>query len=180
MTDDAALLGRRVLHQGEELEITLDTIRLPNGHELDLEQVHHPGASAVVPFVSPDEVLLVRQYRWAVSRFIYEVPAGKLRPGEHPVDCAARELAEEVGRRAGRLDHLGTIWTTPGFSDETIDLFAAHDLVEVPDAHEPDEVIEVVRMPLSKVLDLAQTGGVRDAKTLCALLHVVLRARPDR
>lgn len=173
--DDVKLLCQKLLHQGRDLKITVDQVHLPNGHELDLEMVHHPGAAAVVPFVSSDEILLVRQYRWATSGFIYEVPAGKLRPGEKPVVCAARELQEEVGQRAGRLDHLGDIWTTPGFSDEVISLFAAYDLSEVSQALEDDEIIEVIRLPLSEALDLARTGELRDAKSLCALLHVVLR-----
>lgn len=173
---NAVMLRQRLLHQGGDLSITLDRVRLPNGHELELEIVHHPGAAAVVPFVSADEILLVRQYRWAASHTIYEVPAGKLRPGERPEMCAARELEEEVGRRAGRLDFLGDILTTPGFSDETISLFAAYDLTVVPQALEADEVIEVVQLPLSEAFDLARTGQLRDAKSLCALFHIVLRS----
>lgn len=173
---DAVMLHQKLLHQGEDLSITLEKVRLPNGHELELEMVHHPGAAAVVPFVSPDEILLVHQYRWAASRTIYEVPAGKLRPKERPEECAARELEEEVGRRAGRLEFLGEILTTPGFSDETISLFAAHDLTEVPQALEANEVIEVVQITLSEALDLALNGQLLDAKSLCALFHVVLRS----
>jgi ADP-ribose pyrophosphatase len=177
---EPSLLHRRLIHQGQELRITLDRVRLPNGHELELEMVHHPGAAAVVPFVSDDEVLLVRQYRWAASQWIYEIPAGKLRPGEAPEACAARELEEEVGHRAGRLERLGDIWTAPGFTDETIALFAARELTPVAQALEPDEVLEVERVPLARALDLARDGRLRDAKSLCALFHVLLRAREQR
>jgi ADP-ribose pyrophosphatase len=176
-TSEPTLLRRRLLHQGRELKITLDSVRLPNGHELDLEMVHHPGAAAVVPFVADDELLLVRQYRWAASQWIYEIPAGKLRPGEAPEACAARELEEEVGHRAGRLERLGDIWTAPGFTDEVITLFTARELTPVAQALEPDEVLEVERVPLARALDLARDGRLRDAKSLCAILHVLLRAK---
>jgi ADP-ribose pyrophosphatase len=174
---EPTLLHRRLLHQGRELKITLDQVRLPNGHELELEMVHHPGAAAVVPFVTDDEVLLLRQYRWAAAQWIYEIPAGKLRSGEAPADCATRELEEEVGQRAGRLERLGDIWTAPGFTDELITLFAARDLTPVAQALEPDEVLEVERVPLTRALELVRDGRFRDAKSLCALLHVLLRTR---
>src|SRR5262247_4188879 len=94
------------------IEVSREHVRLPNGHELWLDIVHHPGAAAVVPFASEDEVLLIRQYRHAAGGAILEVPAGKLDSGEAPARCAVRELEEEAGCRAGRLVELGWIWTT--------------------------------------------------------------------
>src|SRR5262249_23665782 len=128
MADGRRLSTERV-YTGRLLKVDRDRVRLPNGAETDLEMVRHPGASAVVPFITPDEVLLIRQFRYAAGGFILEVPAGTLHPGEPPDACARREVEEESGYRAGRLEPLGSILTTPGFTDEVIHLFAAHDLV---------------------------------------------------
>jgi ADP-ribose pyrophosphatase len=164
-------LGRRELaYQGRSISVWIEDAELPNGRTVPLDVVRHPGASAVVPFESDDDVLLIRQYRHAAGGTIWEVPAGKL-DGEAPDVCAARELEEEAGRRAGRLVPLGAIWTTPGFTDERIHLFAAFDLAEVPHRREPDEVIELVRMPLEGALDLVFRGELSDAKSALALVH---------
>jgi ADP-ribose pyrophosphatase len=112
---------------------------------------------------------LIRQYRYAADGYILEVPAGKLDPGESPESCAAREVIEEAGVRAGTLHPLGWIFTTPGFTDEKIHLFAATGLSAAPQDLDDDEVIEIVRMPLAEALRLASTGGIRDGKSLCCL-----------
>jgi ADP-ribose pyrophosphatase len=152
------------------LTLAREQVQLPNGRSVELDIVRHPGASAVVPFVSVDEVLLIRQYRHAAGGSILEVPAGKLDPGDTPESCAARELEEEAGRRAGRLEKLGSIFTTPGFTDEVIHLFAAFDLEPVPLRHEHDELIELVPLRLTTALDLVWRGELRDAKSALALL----------
>jgi ADP-ribose pyrophosphatase len=152
------------------LTLAREQVKLPNGRTVELDIVRHPGASAVVPFVSVDEVLLIRQFRHAAGGSILEVPAGKLDPGDTPELCAARELEEEAGRRAGRLEKLGSIFTTPGFTDEVIHLFAAFDLAPVPMRHEHDEVIELVPLRLSSALDLVWRGELRDAKSALALI----------
>ncbi len=161
--------------QGFRLEVSRERVRLPNGRELWLDIVHHPGASAVVPFASDDDVLLIRQYRHAAGGTILEVPAGKLDAGDTPETCAERELEEEAGRRAGRLERLASIFTTPGFTDEVIHLFAAFDLEPVPSRPQDDEVIEVVRTPLARALDLVWNGELRDAKSALALIHAARR-----
>jgi len=160
----------RRIYEGKLLRIDLDRVALPNGRTTDLEIVRHPGASAVVPFVSDDEVLLVRQYRHAAGGFILEVPAGTLAPGEEPEACARREVEEEVGHRPGRLDKLASIYTTPGFTDEVIHLWTAHDLVPTGQRLDPDEVLSVERMSLATALDQIRTGGIVDAKSICALM----------
>jgi ADP-ribose pyrophosphatase len=158
------------------VRVETERVTLPNGRSVELDIVHHPGAAAVVPFVSASEVLLIRQFRHAAGGTILEVPAGKLDPGETPAACAARELEEEAGCRAGRLVELGWIWTTPGFTDERIFLFAAHELEPVPERHDSDEVIEPVRMPFDEALRRVFDGGIRDAKSALALLHAARRA----
>jgi len=162
---------QKPLTGGFRLEIARERARLPNGNEVDLDIIRHPGAAAVVPFVSDDEVLLIRQYRHTTGGTILEVPAGKLDAGETPEVCAARELEEEAGQRAGRLQKLPWIWTTPGFTDEIIHLFAAFDLTAVPARPEEDEVIETFTIPLAKALELVWNGELSDAKSALALIH---------
>jgi ADP-ribose pyrophosphatase len=157
-------------YEGRSISVWIEQAELPNGRTVPLDIVRHPGASAVVPFESDDDVLLIRQHRHAAGGTIWEVPAGKL-DGEAPAVCAARELEEEAGRRAGRLVPLGAIWTTPGFTDERIHLFAAFDLAPVPHRREADEVIEVVRLSLEDALDLVFRGELSDAKSALALIH---------
>jgi ADP-ribose pyrophosphatase len=161
--------------RGFRVRVDRERATLPNGRAVELDIVHHPGAAAVVPFVSRDEVLLIRQYRHAAGGMILEVPAGKLDAGEAPALCAARELEEEAGCRAGRLEPLGWIWTTPGFTDERIHLFAAFDLTEVPHRPEADEYIEIVRLSLSEALDLVWRGELPDAKSALALVQAAQR-----
>lgn len=167
--------------RGAFLEVVTEEVHLPNGNVIDLDLVRHPGASAVVPFVSADEVLLIRQYRYAAGGTLWEVPAGKLDPGETPTQCAARELAEEAGCRPGRLESLGFMWASPGFTDEKIHLFAAFDCRPVPQQLQADEVIEVERMPFARALELIWSGELTDAKSQLALLKAAhLVDRPSR
>jgi ADP-ribose pyrophosphatase len=156
---------------GFRVVVSHERATLPNGREVALDIVHHPGAAAVVPFTGATEVALIRQYRHAAGGSILEVPAGKLDAGEPPERCAARELAEEAGYHAERIVPLGSIWTTPGFTDEVIHLFAAFDLSRVPSRPEDDEVIEVLRVSLDEALDLVWRGELRDAKSALALVH---------
>jgi ADP-ribose pyrophosphatase len=165
-----AVTSRRS-YRGAWLEVVTERITLPGGATTEIDMVRHPGASAIVPFVSNDDVLLIQQYRYAAGGTITEVPAGKLDGDEDPVACATRELEEEAGQRCGRLVKLGAIWTTPGFTDERIHLFAAFDLEPVPQRLEYDEVIEVVRMPLRSALELVWSGELSDAKSALALVH---------
>jgi ADP-ribose pyrophosphatase len=164
------------IKRGFHLRVKSEIAELPDGRRVSLDVVRHPGAAAVVPFLSDDEVLLIRQHRHAAGGAILEVPAGKLDDGEAPERCAARELEEEAGRRAGRLEKLGWIYTTPGFTDEVIHLFAGYELEPVPTRHEDDELIELVPMPLAEALELVWNGGIPDAKSALALLHAARHA----
>lgn len=152
-------------------------MRFPDGSEGELEIIRHSGAAAVVPLASAPAgadpvVLMLRQYRYAAGGPLWEIPAGRLDPGEAPEACARRELREEAGIEAGRLERLTTIWTTPGFTDEAIHLFLATDLKAVEHAREPDEFIEVVPRPLSMVLAGIRDGDIRDGKTVSAILYM--------
>lgn len=167
-------MSERVAYQGPVLRVCIEEVQLPDGRDVQLEMIRHPGASAVVPFETPSTVLLIRQFRHAAGGVIWEVPAGKL-DGETPERCAARELEEEAGRRAGRLVSLGSTLTTPGFTDEVIHLFAAYDLTRVPVRREEDEYIDVIPMRLDDALELIWRGELRDAKSALALIHAARR-----
>lgn len=175
MSDSARIASRRV-YDGRVIDLDVDTVRFPNGTVGELEMIRHPGASAVVPFLSDPagddpEILLIRQYRYAAEQYLYEVPAGRLDPGEEPAACARRELREETGCEAERVEHLITIFTTPGFTDERIHLFMAVGLTRGEDAREADEFIEVETLSLSRALGLVEQGVIQDAKTALALLY---------
>ncbi len=161
----------RTVYEGRMMKVRVEPASLPNGREIELAIVRHPGAAAVVPFEDDETVLLIHQFRYAADDQIWEVPAGKLDPGEAPERCAVRELEEEAGRRAGRIVALPSIWTTPGFTDEVIHLYAAFDLEVIPQRLEADEVIEVVPMPLGKALEMVWSGELSDAKSAVALIH---------
>lgn len=169
-------VGTRRVHTGRVLNLDIDQVRFPNGSVGELEIIRHPGASAIVPIVgaidAPDpELALIRQYRYAASGYVFEIPAGRLNDGESPAQCAERELVEETGFRAGRVDYLYTMFTTPGFTDEKIHVFLASELTPGETAHESDEFMSVVRMPLSRALEMIRTGEICDAKTALAILY---------
>ena len=168
--------GERIVYDGRVVKVGLADVELPGGHAIELEILRHPGASAIVPFSGPEEVLLIRQYRFAADGFLWEIPAGKLEPDEPPERCAARELQEETGWRAGRLEPLGSILTTPGFTDEVIHLFAAYDLEASEQRLEPDEWIEVVPTSFDEALRMVFDGRIRDGKSALGLLHAGQRA----
>jgi ADP-ribose pyrophosphatase len=171
------LLSSRRAYSGRVLDLDVDTVRFPDGSVGELEMIRHPGASAVVPFADDPRstdptVLLIRQFRHATERYVWEIPAGRLEPGEAPEACARRELEEEAGVTAGDLRRLTTIYTTPGFTDERIHLFLATGLAAGTARREPDEFVEVHRKRWSEVLGLIERGDVEDAKTLVTLLFV--------
>lgn len=166
---------QRKVQRGVMLEMVTEEVELPGGRRAQLDLIRHPGASAVVPFLSDDEILLIRQYRYAAGGEIYEVPAGKLDPGESPEACAHRELEEETGYRAERLDSLGEILTTPGFTDERIHLFAADGLSPGQQNLDDDEVIQLVPIPLSQALEMVWSGALPDAKSALAILQAAQR-----
>lgn len=172
-----ALISSERLYTGRIINLDRDTVRFPDGSVGQLEMVRHPGASAVAPFLDdprdPDpRVLLIRQFRHAAEDFIWEVPAGRLDPGESPEECARRELEEETGMRARAIERLTTIYTTPGFTDERIHLFLAHGLEAGAHRREADEFMELHTLRWSEIMAKVRSGEVQDAKTLTTLLFV--------
>jgi ADP-ribose pyrophosphatase len=168
------LIMTKNIYKGKIVTLNIDTIVLPNGVTVDLEIVRHPGASAVVPLKEDGAVVLIRQFRHAAGGFIYEIPAGKLSPGEEPMACAARELEEEIGYRAGSYELLSSIFTAPGFTDEVIHIYKATGLMKGQQQLDRDEVLEVVEMPLYEAMTMIKRGTIRDAKTIVGLQMVYI------
>ena len=173
------LLSTKRIYSGKVLKLDLDTVALPNGRTTELEILRHPGASAVVPLKEDGRVVLIRQLRHAARGFIYEIPAGKLDLQEDPKDCAARELEEEVGYRAGFLDLLTSIWTAPGFTDEVIHIYKGTNLEKGTQALDQDEVLEIVEWPLEEAMARIQDGTIRDAKTIIGLQLVYFNLKRE-
>ena len=172
----SAKVSTRRVYTGRVLNLDVDTVRFPDGSTGELEIIRHPGASAVLPFLSDPagedpQILLIKQYRYAAEEFVYEVPAGRLDPGEAPADCARRELLEETGCTAERVEFLYTFYTTPGFIDERIHAFMATGLTHGEAGREADEFMTVETMTLSRALELIRSGEIKDGKTALTILY---------
>ena len=170
-----ATLGSRRVYTGRVLNLDIDRVRFPDQSTGELEIIRHPGASAVLPFLSeptgPDpQILLIKQYRYAAEDFLYEVPAGRLDPDEAPIECARRELLEETGCTAARMEPLYTFYTTPGFIDERIHGFMATGITRGESRREADEFMTLETLTLSHALELIKRGEIRDGKTAVLIL----------
>lgn len=151
-------------------EYCLDKVLLPNGEEKEKSLVRHPGGVAVLAVNGKGEIAMVRQYRYAVSQFLDEIPAGKLDkiPGETPMHGAERELREETGMVAGKLTYLGMIYPSPGIISEQLRLFFAEDLSQSSQELDDDEFLNVGWWPVAKLEECIRDGKIEDAKTICA------------
>ena len=173
--EDKTLVEKKIsgekVFDGVLLHVHKDEVELPNGHTATREWIEHPGASAVIPLLPDNQIILVRQFRYPVGRVTLEIPAGKLDvAGEDPIECAKRELSEETGYTAGKLWKLTTIATTVGFSNEYIHLYAASDLTPGKIHPDSDEFINVVKMPLTAAVKMVESGKIFDAKSAISIL----------
>jgi len=171
------LVSSERLYSGRIISLDRDTIQFPDQSTGQLEMIRHPGAAAVVPFLdeprAPDpRIYLIRQFRHAANGYIWEIPAGRLDPGETPATCAQRELEEEIGMTADVLARLTTIYTTPGFTDEKIHLYLAHELKKGTHKREADEFMEVQTRRWSEAMNMIRNGEILDGKTLVALMFI--------
>ncbi len=156
---------------GTLLHVKRDTALLPNGARATREWIKHPGASAVIPLLETQEIILVRQYRYPVGRVTLEIPAGKLDAAdEDPLVCAKRELSEETGYTADTIQPLTTIGTTVGFSNEYIHIYAAKGLTPGAQHPDDDEFLNVVKVPLAEAVKMTRDGRIFDAKSIVAIL----------
>jgi ADP-ribose pyrophosphatase len=151
------------------VDLGVEHASLPNGVEIDLAVIRHPGAAAIVALDEAGNLAMLHQYRHAIGGYLWEIPAGCRNAGETPLQCANRELAEEAGLSARRWDHLGTIVTIPSFCDERVDLYLARDLQSASGTPDIDEVIRVQKMTFDDAMKMVQSGEIIDAKTIAAL-----------
>jgi len=167
-----SLLDTRTVFRGRVITLNVETVRLPNGHVADLEIIHHPGGAAAVALDGGGKVCLLHQYRHAAGGWIWELPAGKLEPGEPPLLTAQRELIEEAGMQAARWRALGPYVSSPGVFTETVHLFLARDLQCCKISHEPAESIEIHWVDFADACSRAARGDINDGKTALGLLRV--------
>lgn len=164
------------IFDGNLLHVRRDTVKLPNGKTATREWIKHPGASSVIPMLEDGSVILVKQYRYPVGKITLEVPAGKLdAPDEDPLVCAERELSEETGYTADKIEKLTTIATTVGFSNEYIHLYIATDLHSGKQHTDDDEFINVVKVPLQEAVAMVNDGRIIDAKSVVSILMAAAR-----
>src|SRR5262245_16474372 len=170
---EAKILNSRLAYKGGHIQVREDRVVEPAGHECSREIVVHPGAVCIVARPTPDQVILIRQYRHAAGRELIEIPAGTLHDGEDPRDCAIRELEEEAGYLASVMTERGRFWTTPGFTTEFMYLYEAAGLTKTQTNPDDDEVIEVDIVPTSEALRMVDDGRIQDAKSILGLLRVL-------
>ncbi len=171
---DEPTVASRLVFRGRIATVRVDDVRLPSGRIGRREIVEHPGAAAIVAVTDDGDVVLVRQYRKTVESTLLEIPAGGLEPGETPLDCAQRELAEEAGLRAASMTPLVTFIPSPGILTETIAIYLARGLSpHVVPALAEEEGLRVVRVPLARIPALINAGEIRDGKSLVGLLLVL-------
>ena len=169
----AARLSHRVIHTGRIVRLEVDRVTVPSGHTLDMEIVRHPGSVVLLPVPAPGSIILIRQYRYAIDRWIWELPAGTLKPGEDPAAAAARECEEEIGLVPGRVTRLRGYFPTPGFCDEQMIYCRCEDLrPPAPDStvrKDEDEDIEPRTFTIGEARALVLSGEIVDLKTLAGL-----------
>ncbi|MBM4054014.1 MAG: NUDIX hydrolase [Planctomycetes bacterium] len=160
-----------IIYSGIKINVRKDEVTLDGGRKVMREVIDHPGSAAIIPFITKDEIILIKQYRYAVNETIYEIPAGTLDKGETFFECASRELEEEIGYKAGILEPLSIIYPSPGILSETMHLYKATDLIKTKTNHQADESIKgIIQLKLKDAFELIKKGEIRDAKTVCSIL----------
>ena len=163
-------ISSKLIHNGDFLVLNKDTVLLPNGKTSTREFVTHPGAACIVAVDEDDNILMVKQYRYPVSKVMYEEPAGKLDSGEEPINCAKRELEEETGYKANNFDLIGSLYPAPAYSNEIIYIYLATKLSKTNMNLDEDEFLVCEKIKISKVLEMILNGQITDAKTQIAVL----------
>jgi ADP-ribose pyrophosphatase len=169
MAEIPEVLDSKQVFSGRVFSVTVDTVR--EGDKTYVrEVVHHPGSAVILPVFDDGTIALVRQYRHPAARYLLELPAGTLNDKERPEEGAARELEEELGLVAGKMEKLSEFFISPGFCEEKMWLYLATDLTETAQRLEEDEMIEVVRLPIDRALQMVTDGEIEDAKTIIGLM----------
>jgi ADP-ribose pyrophosphatase len=158
------------IYRGRVIDLNVEKVTLPNDVEVELEVIRHPGGAGVVPLFEDHSIVLIRQYRHCAGGEIWEIPAGRIDEGENPLDCAVRELAEEVGYQASHIEKLTAIYSAPGFCTEKVHIFLATGLTPCETNQEEDEIIEIIRLPIKEAVEEVKSGEIDDAKTVVGIL----------
>jgi ADP-ribose pyrophosphatase len=164
------LLESEKIFKGAVFDVERDMLREDNGIEIIREVVRHPGGAGALPLFEDGRVALVKQYRHPARRELLEIPAGRIESGETPEMCAAREMEQETGFRAGRIEKLAEFYTTPGFCEEKLHVYLATDLTPSSQALDHDELVEIVYLPFAEAAQMLGRGEIEDSKTIIALL----------
>ena len=165
--------SKQELYRGRQFAFVVEQVTHPNGVQTEMGIVRHPGSTVIVPVFADRSIGLIRQYRHAVSAYIYEIPAGTMEPGEDPLVCAHRELEEETGYAAGQMIPLGKTYLLPAYSDELTYVYIARELKKTSQDLDRDEIIDVHRLPLNHVLDMISSGALIDALSILSIYHAV-------
>lgn len=163
-------INSKVVYEGDFLDVRKDNVLLPNGEKGNREWINHPGASVIIPILPDGKIALIRQFRYAVGSEFIELPAGKLDPGESPLECAKRELEEEIGYKSNKIEFIANIHPAIGFANEKMNLFLATDLVQTKQNKDADEFIDLMPANLEKALELVWSNKITDVKTIIGIL----------
>lgn len=166
----ANLIEKQVLYDGTKVRLEIHHLEDENGRRHKREVVVHPGAVVILPFVTAERILMLRNKRYAVGQILVELPAGTLEKGEIPINCAGRELREETGYLAGKLVPIGNFFSSPGILSEKMYAFAAYDLRKSQQQLDEGEELEVFEMDFAEAVKMAWHGEIHDAKTIAILL----------
>jgi ADP-ribose pyrophosphatase len=166
---DIEVLHSETVYSGRAFKIRQDSLRLPNGNLVQIDVVDHRGSVTILPLDDQGQVWFIRQYRHPIEDYLLELPAGVAEAGEDPQTNAQRELREEIGMAAGRMQLLGSFFLAPGYSSELMHVFLASDLSPAPLPGDEDEILEIEKIPARQALKLAETGELHDSKSLIAL-----------
>lgn len=173
MSQTTIVHDRRPVYQGRAFAISVDRVTLPSGHTTNMDVVRHPGSVVLIPVTADGDLILIRQYRYVIDRFVWELPAGTLEPGEALEAAAARECEEEIGLAPGRVARLGAFYPTPGFCDELMTFYRCTELAPpAPDSTarpDDDEVLEPQAFPSAEVRAMIARGEIVDMKTVAAM-----------
>ena len=166
------VLNEKLIYKGSFIDVLNINVELPNGKNTSRDIIKHSGATAIIPFIDEENIILVEQFRLALNKNLLEIPAGKLDKGEEPIKCAKRELQEETGYIANNLEYLGCMATAPGFCDEIIYLYKASDLTIGNKNEDDDEFTNVKIVNINKVKEMIKNGEIIDGKTISIFTYL--------